>query len=294
MKVVQGRFCAGLAGPCVNLGIPGWPGKGVGSAMSALTRLMAAMAICASASLAPDAARAASIDITGGSFGAFPGYSGGNISKNNVINYDPSGIDDNKGGSAWHIGGAVIAKLPNFAVDWYFNGAESGDKIKFTSGSVYFTESDQNNRYSPGNDPGFKFIGTSTGSGANTPISFTLLDTNSNIGVTNGVNNHLPGAHIASLMFAYLEPDYDKKGKLEGWKVTKNPTNWFAFGFNDPGSTDKDHDDYVGVGYIRALPPPPVGQTPLPGALPLMGSALGAGSLVGWWRRRRQQHAARY
>jgi hypothetical protein len=260
-----------------------------GSVMSALNRLWVAPAICASMLLASGAANAASIDITGASFGTFPGYSGGNISKNNVIDYDPSGIDDNKGGSAWHIGGAVIAKIPYFAVDWYFNGAESSDKIKFTSGPVSFSENNQNNSYNPGNDPGFKFIGTSTGSGINTPISFTLLDTNSNIGVTNGVNNHLPGAHIASLMFAYLEPDYDKKGKLEGWNVTKNATNWFAFGFNDPGSTDKDHDDYVGVGYIRTLSPPPVGQTPIPGALPLMASALGAGSFVGWWRRRRQQ-----
>src|SRR5262245_26878464 len=183
----------GISGFGIDLGGSSCPGEGVGSAMSALARLLVATAICGSALLASDATYAASIDITGGSFGAFPGYSGSNITKNNVINYDPSGIDDNKGGSAWHIGGAVIAKIPFFAVDWYFNGAESGDKIKFTSGSVYFTESDQNNRYSPGNDPGFKFIGTSTGSGVNTPISFTLLDTNSNVGVTNGVNNHLPG-----------------------------------------------------------------------------------------------------
>ena len=105
-------------------------------------------------------------------------------------------------------------KIPYFAVDWYFNGAKSGDKIKFTSNSVYFTENNQNNRYNSGNDPGFKYIGTSTGSGTNAPLPFTLLDLNSNIGVTNGVNNSLPGAHIASLMFAYLVLDYDKKGKI--------------------------------------------------------------------------------
>ena len=263
--------------------------------MRTVGRLIVGIAVGVTSLLASNNVRAASvIDITGGAFGAFPGYSGSNMNKNNVINYDPAGIEDNKGGSAWHIGGAVLSKIPYFAVDWYFSGAESGDRIKFTSNSVYFTENNQNNRYHSGNDPGFKYIGTSTGGGTNTPIPFKLLDLNSTIGVTNGVNNSLPGAHIASLMFAYLELDYDKKGKFEGWKVTKNPTSWFVFGFNDAGSTDKDHDDFVGVGYAYAIPPPPVTQTPVPGALPLLGSVLGAGSLVKWWRRRRQQRIAAF
>ena len=252
---------------------------------------VAGVAICATALISNNVSAASVIDITGGVFGAaYPGYSGGNMSKNNVINYDPAGIDDNKGGSAWQIGGAVLSNIPHFGVDWYFSGAESGDQIKFTSGAVNFTEYNQNNRYASGNDPGFKFMGTSTGSGANTAIPFTLFDVNKLVGVTNGVNNHLPGAYMASLMFAYLEPEY-KHGKLKGWKVTKDETNWFAFGFNDPGSTDKDHDDFVGVGYAYAIPPPPVTQTPIPGALPLMASVLGAGSFMGWWRRRRQQRA---
>ena len=255
-------------------------------------RIVGCAACVVALMLCHDVRAASVIDITGGTFGtAFPGYSGGNKSKNNVINYSPSEIVDNKNGSAWHIGGAVLSNIPYFAVDWYFSGAESGDKIKFASGSISFTEYNQNNRHEWGNDPGFQSIGTSSGNGVNTAITFTLFDLNKLVGVTNGVNNHLPGAYIASLMFAYLEPEY-KNGKLKGWKVTKNATDWFAFGFNDPGSTDKDHDDYVGVGHAYAIPPPPVTQTPIPGALPLMASALGAGSIMRWWRRRRQQRVA--
>ena len=81
--------------------------------MRTLGRLIVGIAVGATALLTSNNVRAASvIDITGGTFGAFPGYSGSNMSKNNVINYDPAGIEDNKGGSAWHIGGAVLSKDP--------------------------------------------------------------------------------------------------------------------------------------------------------------------------------------
>jgi hypothetical protein len=80
-------------------------------------------------------------------------------------------------------------------------------------------------------------------------------------------------------MFAYVEPVYSNRGALLGWKVTKKPTDWFAFGYDDPGSANNDHDDFMMVGHLRA--------TPIPGALGLMGSFLGGSYLVGRWRRRK-------
>jgi hypothetical protein len=78
-------------------------------------------------------------------------------------------------------------------------------------------------------------------------------------------------------MFAYVEPLYSRGGALKGWKVTTKPTDWFAFGYDDPGSANNDHDDFMMVGHLRA--------TPIPGALGLMGSALAGGYCVGRWRR---------
>ena len=131
------------------------------------------------------------------------------------------------------------------------------------------------------NDPGWWKLGTTTGSGLGAPIPFSLIDLNEKDEkkrvVTNGANNK-PGAFIASLMFAYVEPVYKSGGALKGWRVTKEATDWFAFGYDDPGSKNNDHDDFMMVGNLRA--------TPIPGALILMGTVLGGGYLAGWWRRR--------
>jgi hypothetical protein len=265
-------------------------GRGVGRVMKISTRLAVGAALCAAVPFTSiNCIASPVIEITGNSFIlGFPGY-GSTVTKNNVINYDPSGIVDKKGGIAWHMNGAVISKVDNYAIDWYFSGAESGDRIVFSSGSITpFAENNQNDNLNHNHD-GFKPIGTSIGSGKDIPISFTLLDSTRGTSVSNG-----GPLSMTSLMFAYLEPEYEYKyGKkiLEGWKVTKNKSNWFAFGFNDGGSSDHDFDDYVGVGYAYAIGSP-VAQTPLPGALPLMGSALGVGSLLGAWGRRRLQRIA--
>jgi hypothetical protein len=233
-----------------------------------------------------DIAQAATVEITGARFNTngvvqFPGY-GPAVDKNNVVGFSPSGLSDPTGGTGWRAQGnsrpgAVIANVPTYAVDWYFVGAESGDTIKFMSQSLSFIESNQNNSLESGNDPGWWKIGTTTGSGQGQPIPFTLIDTNPNPDniIANGAN-HKPGAYVASLMFAYVEPLYEG-GALKGWSVTKKATDWFAFGYDDPGSKNNDHDDFMMVGHLRA--------TPLPGALGLMGSFLGGGYLVGRWRR---------
>jgi hypothetical protein len=233
-------------------------------------------------------AEASSVTITGSRFGTggvvnFPGY-GTAVDKNNVVNFGPSGIRDSTRGSGWraegkHTSSAVIANVPEYAVDWYFAGAESGDTIMFLSQSLTFTESNQNNNLESNNDPGWLKIGTTTGSGKNQPIPFKLVDTNSSDTISNG-DNHRPGAFVASLMFAYVEPVY-QAGVLKAWKVTKSATDWFAFGYDDPGSANNDHDDFMMVGHLR--------PTPLPGALFLLGSVLGGGYLAGMWRRLRRR-----
>jgi hypothetical protein len=247
---------------------------------------VATAAFCAFSLLPLDIANASSVVITGSQFGtggvvSFPGY-GTSIDRNNVVNFGASGLSDSTNGAGWRAQGkktssAVIANVPEYAVDWYFLGAESGHTIMFTSQSLTVTEGNQNNNFESNKDPGWWKAGTTTGSGKNEPIPFKLIDTNSSDTIING-DNHRPGAFVASLMFAYVEPVY-QAGVLKGWKVTKSATDWFAFGYDDPGSSNNDHDDFMMVGHLRA--------TPLPGALFLLGSVLGGGLLAGRWRRSR-------
>jgi hypothetical protein len=186
----------------------------------------------------------------------------------------------------WLAGGTVLSEVSDYYVDWYFNGAESGDTIKFLSSTVSFSEANQNNRFEAGNDPGWLVLGTTLGSGLNSPIPFTLTDTTLSMGITNGANQ-LPNAGLGSLIFSYANPVY-WKDTLVGWTLSLDATDWFAFAFNDPGSGDKDFDDFVGIGHLRVAEVPPT-PTPLPGALPLMGSVLGGGYLMRKWRARRRR-----
>jgi hypothetical protein len=227
---------------------------------------------------------AATVEIEGYSYSI--NY-GSQSKKNNVVDYGPSGIEDNTlwYQKPWKAGGQVNATIDNYLVDWYFNGAESGFTNTFTSGTLSFSEHNENNRLEWGNDDGWLFLDTTTGSGAGDPIDFRVADQN-NKGVTNGVNNKWPGSYSPSLIFSYASPIYDGN-KLVGWELSLSATDWFVFAFNDKGSKDKDHDDYVGLAHVYAP-----SEVPLPGALPLMGTVVGGGYLVRRWRNRKQRGSA--
>jgi hypothetical protein len=234
-------------------------------------------------------ALAATIEITGDPYKV---HYGSAEAKNNVVSNqfapNPAGIYDFTGrrNTPWLAGGTVLSEVSSYYVDWYFNGAESGDTINFLSSTVSFAESNQNNNNQGGNDPGWTLLGTTTNIGLNSPIPFSLTDTTYAMTLANGTLDPAAG----SLIYAYADPKY-WKGELIGWTLSLDATDWFVFAFNDPGSGDKDFDDYVGIGHVRVadLPPSP---TPLPGALPLMGSVLGGGYLMRKWRSRRQRKSA--
>jgi hypothetical protein len=228
---------------------------------------------------------AATIEITGSPYVLEYGTS---INKNNVVNAPGSGLWDPTNGHSWKSGGSVLSEIDYYGVDWYFNGAESGHDNKFTSMSLTYTESNQNNNHDPGMDWGWSFRGTTTGSGDGAPIPFSVIDTDSIAGgITNG-SNHTPGPNVASMIYSYVKPLY-YHGILLGWKLTTTATDWFVFAFDDPGSWNDDHDDYMGIGHVWWKPKPP--PVPIPATLPLMGSLLGGGYLLRKWRKSRARRA---
>lgn len=236
---------------------------------------------------------ASTVDLTGSRFGhdglgTFAGY-GASTSKHNVVSYGPSKVSDPTHGAAWLLEsaghqGAAFATVPNYAVDWYFIGAESGHDIELLQ--LGFTEHNQNNSAGGPTVGALWFLGTTAGAGSGNPILLSLLDLNGGTGLLNGANN-TPGAYIASLMYAYVEPLY-KKGLLTGWRLTRKATDWFIFALDDAGSKDNDHDDFVGIAHVRQVSPPnpQITPTPLPGALPLMATVFGAGFVLSRWRKR--------
>jgi hypothetical protein len=234
-------------------------------------------------------AEAATVTLTGSAFGhdglgSFPGY-GSSTNKHNVVGYGPSRVGDPTNGAAWRLQsanhhGAALANVPNYAVDWYFVGAESGHDIQLLN--LGFAEHNQNNATGGAKHTPW-LIGSTIGAGVGSPIVLSLRDLNLGVDLLNGANN-IPGAFIASLMMAYVEPIY-KRGIVAGWKLTRKATDWFIFGFDDPGSKDNDHDDFVGIAHVREIAAP-VAPTPLPGALPLLATGLGASLLFSRLRKR--------
>ncbi|MFT3731286.1 MAG: hypothetical protein QM780_07655 [Hyphomicrobium sp.] len=228
-----------------------------------------------------DGVWAATASITGSSLGANV-----NLDQNDVVNFAASGIFDLNNGSTWKQGGAVSSTVSSYNVDWYFNGAESGDTEKFSSMSLSFSESNQNNGFNSTDTSGWSYLGSTQGSGAGA-VSFSVTDTSVVGGVTNGVNNAAPSPGASSLIFSYAEPLFRQleNGELVlfGWSLTLNPTDWFVFAFDDPGGTDADFDDYVGVGHITVAS---LTNTPLPGSLGLLLAVLTGGYFRTLWRRR--------
>jgi hypothetical protein len=238
-------------------------------------------------------AEAATVSITGGSAVSVP--LGTTNSDNNVVNFAPSGVTVPGGGTYyglqcgnpcgnWVTGAQVNTSLSNFNVSWYFVGSESGNvnTLSSPSGTLIQTELNQNNNQGS-SPPSILYAGVLTpiSSFSGTSFSFKLADTTS--GSQGTLTNLLVATGSSSaFMVAYVLP-HIVGGKMVGWDTSSTATDWFAIGYNDPGSTDRDYDDLMAVGHISAVP--------LPGALPLFATGLGALGLFGW-RRKRKQTAA--
>ena len=92
------------------------------------------------------------------------------------------------------------------------------------------------------------------------------------------------GGNIA---YAYLTPSVSSTGVVT-YALSTTPTAWVLLGYNDNGSSDWDYNDDMVVAHVTAA----MTATPLPGALPLMGSALGFGGLMSSWTKRRRRRSA--
>ena len=123
-------------------------------------------------------------------------------------------------------------------------------------------------------------VSTTARTSVSTP-GFTLTDLHTGASTTNNGTsvNPIPNSGSANLIFAYLTPG------THGfqWDLTTTQTNEIAFGFNDNGSGDDNHDDFVAIASVVAGG---LQDTPIPAALPLFGSVLGGGLLFRRLRKR--------
>jgi hypothetical protein len=278
--------------------------------VEAYVRKLALIALCSTALIAigHSNAHASVVGFTGPNYlwsGSGNLY-GTNIAQNNVVNAAGSGLyDDTNPASGtssqyWHTGFVTTGAL-TYSITWYYAGSESGDVVEFNSGGdvhaiTNYQETNLNNNHS-GNSSGFVNLTatlTSQTSGQATHytyggigpgyIPFSLYDMNT----LHLANNDGSGTG-GSFIFSYVTQRADGSG----WDLTATASDWFAFGFNDQGSSDDNHDDYMGVAHLVALTCPTGGcgqsTVPLPAALPLFGSVLGGGVLFDRIRRRRRK-----
>src|SRR5262249_6773368 len=123
---------------------------------------------------------------------------------------------------------------------------------------------------------------------------FRLTDVTTGATVANtGVagSNPVPNGGQANLIFAYLTPHVGGGGPAISpfaWDLTTTPTNTIVFWVNDDGSSDDNHDDWMGIAQV--IQRGGEGGVPIPGALPLFGSVVAGGWL---FRRLRKRKVAR-
>ncbi len=238
-------------------------------------------------------ASAATITIVGDSYPTvtpFPGY-GTAINQHNVVNSGVSDLTDGDAtGSLWFTSdgtdpaGVTFTSAGTYQIDYFHVGAESGNTNQLSVGGTNpFThnESNQNNNIPGGSNPGAYYVGSTLetvvpGPGS-TFLDFLVRDLDVAGTESNGGSSE-PGANVASLMYAYVQRT------TTGWVLSAIPTNWFAFGFDDPGSSNDNHDDYVGIAYVKAsngqLTPP----VPIPAPLALLLTGLFGLGFLGRWK----------
>ena len=186
-----------------------------------------------------------------------------------------------------------------YFIVWTYLGSESDNTIQFTvpnnpnvksNGAITTNDDDRNNNCAICQPGHVQFAPTvpmgSTiifNDGTNIP-AFTLTDISGPGGtVTNGGDNPVPKVFGANLIFSYA----DLSGGI--LVLTDQPTAFVVFAFNDNGFGDDNHDDFVGVmslavcGDCGNL----LQNSPLPTALPLFATGLGALGLLGWRRKRK-------
>ncbi len=248
-------------------------------------------------------ASASGVNISGVPLTAPDPLYGTSSGENNVVNapgfaptgstlYDPTGPGINENGTTpWLSTGAVSTDYTNYSVSYFYAGSESGFAITFNApGITSFTETDKNNNLTYNNISPTP-LGSSIGSGPGL-LDFSFCWNSCNTVVANSSTNPAPGSGIANLIFSYLTAAGTDKFGNPAFDLTasNDGNNWFVIALNDNGGPDDNHDDMVVFAHVVELPGGP-NTVPLPGALPLFGSVVGAG-LIALRKRRKKTSAA--
>jgi len=232
---------------------------------------------------------------------------------NNVINYAPSGVFDSQAGATVRAAGQLQAiNFPvggSYDVSWTYIGSESDQIIQFRAPGVPgfpitgFNEDNRNNQCAAcatTTNPAFVgptvLMGTATSQTDLTP-NFTFQDVTFGGDHTFATNGFNPADDVgdANFLMSYAvfqgpgDPLFDPT-LGPGLYLTSTPSDIVVIGYNDTGAADDNHDDFMIVAQIRDHGGE--NEVPIPGALPMLASALGGGFLFRRLRNRRQAKAA--
>jgi hypothetical protein len=220
-----------------------------------------------------------------------------------------AGVNQTGPGSTWLGSSATLNAVlsvsgltagQNYTITWTYIGNEAGNQNTFSTSSSgaliasnsvvgsYAADNRNNNCNCVGgiNPLPVAGMGATTytnGAGTVSTPGFTLTDINTGAFVTNNGTsaNPPPNGGAANLIFSYLT--LGSHGFQ--WDLTGTPTNEILVGFNDNGSGDDNHDDFMFIATVT--PGGNAGGTPIPGALPLFGSVIGGGFLFRKLKKRR-------
>ena len=169
----------------------------------------------------------------------------------------------------------------SYAVQWLDVGSESAYTNTFLTGGFSAAENDALSYQDISALPGSTFpsaVVVYAGTDLQ-PVPFTFSGPEGSRSNGDAANDgvHPPVDHV-TVLFSYASVQTDPSGNVTGISVSLLPTNNFLAWFDDGGAgPDDNHDDYVVLGRVSAIP--------LPATLPLFGTALAAG-LLGWRRRK--------
>ena len=185
-------------------------------------------------------------------------------------------IDDrDASGLFWSAGTQVSTTANNVTLSYNYIGSLAAAINVFSTSGGSFTTPGLSESAGGDSTPQASFSVSQALAGL---VDFSFSSGSGGASVGNVAGNNAAGSGAITFSAAYLELQEAPGGGVL-WEITDTPTNFVLLLLDDSGAgADADYDD-LGVVLVA---------TPIPAALPLLGTALVGLALLGWRRRYRR------